>query len=70
MSTELPKPTIQQAVAALQHRDEFKALVSFLKDERERFFDDLRQAENPNDVMKLAGSTATLGEILNLFQPS
>ena len=68
--TTLPKPTIQQAVAELQHRDEFKVIVSFLKDERERFFEDLRQAESPNDVMKLAGSTATLGEIINLLQPS
>ena len=66
----LPKPSIQQAVAELQHRDEFKVIVSFLRDERERFFGDLRQAENPNDVMKLAGSTATLDEIIQLLQPS
>lgn len=68
--TTLPKPTIQQAVAELQHRDEFKVIVQFLRDERERFFGDLRQAENPNDVMKLAGSTATLDEIIQLLQPS
>lgn len=68
--TTLPKPTIQQAVAELQHRDEFKAIVQFLRDERERFFGDLRQAESPNDVMKLAGSTATLDEIIQLLQPS
>lgn len=68
--TSLPKPTIQQAVAELQHRDEFKTIVQFLRDERERFFGDLRQAENPNDVMKLAGSTATLDEIIQLLSPS
>jgi histidinol-phosphate/aromatic aminotransferase/cobyric acid decarboxylase-like protein len=66
----LPKPTIQQAVAELQHRDEFKVIVQFLRDERERFFADLRQAETPNDVMKLAGSTATLDEIIQLLQPA
>lgn len=70
MSTELPKPTIQQAVMDLKHLDGFKVIVSFLKDERERFFGDLRQAENPNDVMKLAGSTATLDEIIQLLSPS
>jgi len=70
MSTELPKPTIQQAVADLKHHDGFKVIVSFLKDERERFFGDLRQAETPNDVMKLAGSTATLDEIIQLLNPS
>lgn len=38
--------------------------MSFIKDERETFISSLRQAENPNEVMKLAGSISTLDEIL------
>lgn len=65
--TTIPKPSVNQAVAALSDRDEFKVIVQFIKDERERFFGDLRQAETPNDVMKVAGSISTLDEIIQLI---
>jgi hypothetical protein len=65
----LPIPTLQAAIAELQHRDEFRVILQFIKDERERFFGDLRQAESPNDVMKLAGSVATLDELLLSLSP-
>lgn len=67
--TPLPKPTIQQAVEALSDRDEFKAIVQFVRDERERFFGDLRQCVETNEVMKVAGSIATLDELLSLLSP-
>jgi hypothetical protein len=67
--TPLPKPTIQQSVEALAERDEFKAIVQFVRDERERFFSDLRQCESTNDVMKVVGSVATLDELLTLISP-
>jgi histidinol-phosphate/aromatic aminotransferase/cobyric acid decarboxylase-like protein len=66
--TPLPKPTIQQAVAALSDRDEFKAIVQFIQDERERFFADLRICADTNDVMKIVGSVATLDELLSLLK--
>ena len=50
--TPLPKPTIQQAVAALSDRDEFKAIIQFIQDERERF----------------VGSVATLDELMSLLK--
>jgi hypothetical protein len=65
--TPLPKPTIQQAVESLSDRDEFKVIVQFVRDERERFFADLRMAQDTNDVMKIAGSISTLDELLNLL---
>jgi hypothetical protein len=65
--TQLPKPTIQQAVESLSDRDEFKAIVQFVRDERERFFGDLRQCVEPNEVMKLVGSISTLDELLSLL---
>lgn len=67
--TPLPKPTIQQAVEALSDRDEFKAIVQFIRDERERFFADLRQCVDTNEVMKVAGSIATLDELITLISP-
>ena len=64
---QLPKPTIQQAIESLSDRDEFKAIVQFVRDERERFFADLRQCTETNEVMKVAGSIATLDELLSLL---
>jgi histidinol-phosphate/aromatic aminotransferase/cobyric acid decarboxylase-like protein len=59
--TPIPKPTLQQAVDALSDRDEYKVVLHFLRDERERLFGDLRQCSDSNDVMKVAGSIASHG---------
>jgi hypothetical protein len=66
--TPLPKPSIAQAVEALSDRDEFKAILQFLYDERERFFGDMRQCADTNEVMKIVGSIATLDELLILLK--
>jgi hypothetical protein len=66
--TPIPKPTIQQSVAALSSRDEFKVIIQFIQDERERFFGDLRQCSETNDVMKIVGSISTLDELLILLR--
>jgi hypothetical protein len=63
----LPKPNLEQAVKSLSEREEMKIITEFLIEERSRFFADLRQAENTNDVMKIAGSIATLDEIISLL---
>jgi hypothetical protein len=60
----IPIPTLKDAVAILVNNDEFKVFMTFIKDEREAFISTLRQAENPNEVMKLAGSISTLDEII------
>jgi hypothetical protein len=65
--TPIPKPSIQTAVEALSDRDEFKVILQFIRDEREKFFGDFRQAESSNDVMKLAGSISTLDELLSVL---
>jgi len=65
--TPLPKPTVQQAIEALSDRDEFKAIVQFIREERERFFGDLRQCVDTNEVMKVTGSISTLDELLTLL---
>ena len=67
--TPLPKPTVQQAIEALSDRDEFKAIVQFIREERERFFGDLRQCVDTNEVMKVTGSISTLDELLSLMNP-
>ena len=66
--TPIPKPSISQAVEALYDRDEFKAIIQFLYDERERFFGDLRQCVEANEVMKIVGSISTLDELLILLK--
>jgi hypothetical protein len=66
----IPVPTLPEAVAILANNEEFKVFLSFLEDEREVFIANLRQAENPNEVMKLAGSISTLDEILQFVSMS
>jgi histidinol-phosphate/aromatic aminotransferase/cobyric acid decarboxylase-like protein len=63
----LPKPTVQESIEALRDRDEYKVIVQFIRDERERFFGDLRQCSTEGDVMKCVGSVATLDELLQLL---
>jgi hypothetical protein len=48
----IPRPTLEQSVVSLSDRDEYTTIL------------DMRQAEAPNDVMKLAGSIATMDELL------
>lgn len=70
MSEEPPKITFQQAVINLAtHRLEWETLLAFIADEREQFLADQRQAETPNDVMKTAGSIATLTELKASLTP-
>ena len=67
MTTEFPKQTVAEAIQILSDRDEFKIIVEFIRDERERFFMDLRQATDSNEVMKITGSISTLSEIIELM---
>lgn len=60
----IPVPTLKDAISILVNNEEFKVFVTFLESEREVFISSLRQAENPNEVMKLAGSISTLDEII------
>jgi hypothetical protein len=66
----IPVPTLPEAISILVNNEEFKVFLSFLEDEREVFIANLRQAENPNEVMKLAGSISTLDEILQFVSMS
>lgn len=67
LMTPIPKPTLQQAVDALSDRDEYKVILQFLRDERDRLFGDLRQCADSNDVMKVAGSIATVDELISVL---
>lgn len=64
---KLPRPNIQEACDALRDREEYRVIVDALRDERDRFFSDLRLCSDPNEVMKVAGSIATLDEIIALM---
>lgn len=66
--TPIPKPTIEQACDSLRDRDEYKAIVYYIREERERFFGDLRQCQSSEEVMKIAGSISALDELLMILQ--
>jgi hypothetical protein len=65
----IPRPTLEQSVASLGDRDEYKTILDFIRDERDRFFSDMRQAATHEDVMKLCGSIATADELLLVLTP-
>jgi histidinol-phosphate/aromatic aminotransferase/cobyric acid decarboxylase-like protein len=67
MST-IPKPTLDAAIATLSDRDEYRVILDFIRDERERTFADLGAASDPHEVMKLAGGTARLDELLQILR--
>lgn len=69
MNTPLPKPSLQTAINELKFRDEWKVIVQFIRDERERIFGDMGPAESPNEIMKLAGGIARLDELLQVLDP-
>lgn len=61
--TEIRQPTLAEAVDALQDRDEYKVILQFLKEERDRYFADLALCENEKDVMKVVGTIACLDSL-------
>ena len=63
--SNLPQPTLEAALTELRSRDEFKVVLQFIRDERERLFADLGPCETPHEVMKIAGGVARLDELLN-----
>jgi len=64
MSEELYMPDLEQAVEKLKGLDEYRVVLEFIRQGREGFISELRQAETPHDSMKLAGSIAALQELL------
>ena len=65
---ELPKPTLAQAIAELKHRDEYQVILAEITEMREATLADLSACKDPYEVMKLAGGTARLDELLAILR--
>jgi hypothetical protein len=65
--TPIQPPDLTTAVESLANKDEYKVIISFIAQERDRLFGDLRQCADSNDVMKVAGSIAALDELLGVL---
>jgi len=63
----IPKPQLDVAIDALRDRDEYKVIVQFIRDERDRLFSDLGPSTDPYEVMKVAGGIARLDELLQVL---
>jgi histidinol-phosphate/aromatic aminotransferase/cobyric acid decarboxylase-like protein len=64
----LPKPQLDAAIDTLRDRDEYKVIVQFIRDERDRMFADLGPVTDPYEVMKIAGGIARFDELLSVLQ--
>jgi hypothetical protein len=67
--SQLPRQTLDAALADLHTRDEFKVVLQFIKEERELLIKDLGVCENPNEVMKFSGGIARLDELVTALSP-
>jgi len=68
MTDETPRQTVTEAINHLKHRDEYKLLLDFIKQLRDETIADIGGCKDPYDVMKLAGGTARLDELLTILQ--
>ena len=68
--SELPKPTLDQAINDLRDRDTFKVLLNALYNEREALFSDLEVALDEKQVVKIAGRIAQADKTLYLLTQS
>lgn len=64
----IPKPTLDAAIATLRDRDEYRVILDFIRDERERCLADLGPVTDPHEVMKLAGGVARIDELLQILR--
>lgn len=63
----IQKPDLHTAIDTLVNKAEFEVVLDYISQERDRFFGDLREAKDSNDVMKIAGSVAALDELLGVL---
>lgn len=63
----IPRPTLAQAIAELKNRDEWKIVIDEIRELREATLADLGPCKDPYEVMKLAGGTARLDELLAIL---
>lgn len=65
----LPRPTLDAAIQSLKDHDSYKVILNFVYDERDRFYADFRTATCPFETGKIAGSIASLDELLSIIDP-
>ena len=64
----IARPTLEKALAELKHRDEWKVVLETIEELREATLADLGPCKDPYEVMKLAGGTARLDELLAILK--
>lgn len=63
----IQRPTLEAALTELKHRDEWKVVIEEIRSLREATLADLGPCKDPYEVMKLAGGTARLDELLAIL---
>jgi len=65
--TTIPRPDLEQAIASLSERDEWRVITRFIRDERDRAFADFASLDTPEKVMANAGRVGAFDDVLFLF---
>lgn len=62
--SELPKPSLEQAVKALANNDNFLVILESIEDERDYQLVQLDECETPEKVMKTSGKISALDQVI------
>lgn len=67
--SEIPELTLDKAVAALGHRDEYKFILDSIREQRECLIKEFGPSETADKAMHTAGRIAGVDELLDLLTP-
>ena len=62
--SDMPKPTLAQAVSILANNDNFLVILESIEDEREFQLGQLDECDTPEKVMKTSGKISALDQVL------
>lgn len=62
--SDMPKPTLAQAVEILANNDNFQVILESIEDEREYQLGQLDECDTPEKVMKTSGKISALDQVL------
>lgn len=67
-ATELPRPTLEEALAQLRNLPTFQQVIEFIGEEREEMIGKFASVINDGEAMKTAGAVAAIDRVLMAFR--
>lgn len=68
MTTDIPRPSLEDSVRILSQRDEFKVIIESIEGERNALLQEMSDKTEPFEIVKLNGEQAGLTRLLSQLQ--